>query len=317
MADTNITLIMKILASERTTIPYRPKLARVLGGVTAAILLQQIQYWWVRTDCLPFYKFNEPCDHPFYHTGDSWTEELGFTRSNLRTARQRIAIKKPEGTTMQEARLRTISSVPPKPVVFWTNAGRLTYYTIHPPALIKILRTAYLNTESDFSKIQKVLLGKGTKWNYLNPQSAFRITGDYTGDQPGEQQQQPKNVDVVDGWTLTDKFTPEQNNAFDDLLRVGVRPHAAAQLVTDHANGLGQIQRWIDYTEDIMVNDEQDIHNPAGFIIDGLRKGEAALLPIHEYRYGGGPVPCTVVQDSADRPALTVQDMCSGRCNNR
>lgn len=286
MADTNIELIMKILATERTTIPYRPKLARVLGGVTAAILLQQIQYWWVRKDFLPFYKFNAPCEHPFYTTGDSWAEELGFSKSNLRTARRRIAVKKPGSTTMQEARLRTMTSNPPRPVIFWTNAGRLTYYTIHPPALIKLLRMAYLNTESEFSKIQKVLLGKSTKWNYLNPQSGFRITGDHQR-LPGDQQQQP-NVDVVDGWNLSTTFTPEQTAAFNDLLYNGVRPQAAAQLVKAHAEGLGRIQAWIDYTEHLILKEGQDIQNPAGFIIAGLRSNEAALLPTGKYRYDGG-----------------------------
>lgn len=289
MAD-NIALIMKILASERTTIPYRPKLARVIGGVTAAILLQQIQYWWVRTDFLPFYKFNEPCDHPFYTAGDSWAEELGFTRSNLRTARQCIAIKKPGGTTIQEAQLRAMDN-PPRPVIFWTNTGRLTYYTIHPPAFIRILKAAYLprsewglNPQSGLTKRHNVPLAKDTFETYLKAQSAFTITGDHQR-LPGDQQQQ-SNVDVVDGWTLADRFSPEQNAAFQDLLRIGVRPQAAAQLVTTHAKGLNRIQQWIDHTEHLIVQEEQEILNPPGFIIAGLRSGEAALLPITNYRYG-------------------------------
>ncbi len=40
-----------------------------------------------------FYKFLEPSDHPAYKNGDSWTEELGMSRHEFRTAFDKIGIR--------------------------------------------------------------------------------------------------------------------------------------------------------------------------------------------------------------------------------
>ena len=278
-------LIMKILASERYNIPYRPALAALTGSATAALLLQQIQYWWTIQDFNAFYKFNAPCQHKFYRPGDSWTEELGFSKSTFYTARRKIAVKKPEGVTMAEARYLTLQA-PTRPVIFWTNAGRLTYYTIHAPAFLQLLETIYLNPVLEFTKIAIPELPKSRKSIYLNRESGFRIT-ETTIDHPEDHQQQ-SNVAVVDGWDLTNDFTKEENAAFDDLLRWDVRPQAAAELVVANAHQLARIQSWIDHCQ-ALINDGQIIHSPAGFIVAGLRSNEAAMILRQPYRYGGEP----------------------------
>jgi len=292
--DDDVALIMKIQA-DKNIILYRPEVARVVGGAAAAIFLQQVQYWWVQQGFKSFYKLNSPCNHKFYKAGDSWCEELGFSASNLRTARRLVAVKKRSGTTMQEARLQAMTGKKAKPVIYWTSAGRLTYYTIHPPAYLKILRAAYLNgeneesrirrmllgreeelnAESAFSKMQNVHLGKSTKCIYLNAESAFRRS-ETTIDH-----QRPTTTEsnvVVDGWNLADQFSEEQNRAFQNLVSAGVLPQAAAELVVKHAAGLGRIQSWIDHAARL-AEEGFEFKNYAGFIIAGLRSNQAALLP--------------------------------------
>jgi len=87
-----------------------------------------------------------------------------------------------------------------------------------------------------------------------------------------------------DGWTLAAAFDAEQTAAFDDLLRIGVRPQAAAELVRDFSDGLARIQHWIDYTE-ALAAEGFAFDNLPGFIVAGLRRNEAAMLPQKPYRY--------------------------------
>lgn len=74
-------------------IPYRPFLRQLVGDVNAAILLQQIAFRYVSHDRKPFYKFVEPCEHPLYRPGDSWAEELAFSKDQLLHALKKIATR--------------------------------------------------------------------------------------------------------------------------------------------------------------------------------------------------------------------------------
>jgi len=78
-----------ILALIRNAIPYCKDLRAITGSVTAAILLQRLDYWFSE---FPdgFYKFLEPCNHELYREGDSWTEELGFSQEEFTTAWKKI-----------------------------------------------------------------------------------------------------------------------------------------------------------------------------------------------------------------------------------
>ena len=79
-----------MLANDQNIIPYRKELNAITGGVTATILLQQVSYWWKKSGSQPFYKFIQPCKHEKYHDGDSWTEELGFSRKEFLTAIKKL-----------------------------------------------------------------------------------------------------------------------------------------------------------------------------------------------------------------------------------
>lgn len=69
---------------------YRPQFKRELGSVTASILLNQIIYWWHKMGYNSFYKFKEPCQHPLYHQGQSWCEELEFSKKEFDNALKKL-----------------------------------------------------------------------------------------------------------------------------------------------------------------------------------------------------------------------------------
>lgn len=93
MTRTDIeSIVARILDEDRVVISYRPSWKDMTGSVNASILLQQVRFRW-RQKGGPFYKFFTPPtkDHNAYKPGDSWTEELGFTLSELQGAMKRIA----------------------------------------------------------------------------------------------------------------------------------------------------------------------------------------------------------------------------------
>jgi hypothetical protein len=89
--------ILNLLDEDSYTISYRPAFARLAGSVTAGILLQQVFYRWTRHGREPFYKFKEPCQHKDYQPGDSWCEELAFTRREFDGANSEIGTKVTHG----------------------------------------------------------------------------------------------------------------------------------------------------------------------------------------------------------------------------
>ena len=82
----------RILHLTRNTIPYVKELHAIAGGVLGCLAMQQLDYWF-EGHPEGFYKFLEPSDHPAYKDGDSWTEELGMTRHEFRTAFDKIGIR--------------------------------------------------------------------------------------------------------------------------------------------------------------------------------------------------------------------------------
>ena len=82
----------KILTLFRNNVPYIKELRQLSGSVTASILMQQLDYWFEKKPG-GFYKFLEPCENnELYKTGDSWTEELGFSKYEFKTAFEKIGV---------------------------------------------------------------------------------------------------------------------------------------------------------------------------------------------------------------------------------
>ena len=130
-------LLHDLRESDGKTIPYRAELARATGGVTSALLLQQVIFWWQVSEGRPFFKFKEPCcKHPAYRPGDSWTEELGFSRREFDAARGRIATRRRSGMSWEQA------CAEGRPVIYWATPGRMTFYAINPVALAALLEAA-------------------------------------------------------------------------------------------------------------------------------------------------------------------------------
>lgn len=75
-------------------IPYHPEYRKIAGSVTAAILFEQLEYWFDKYDYNCFYKFLEPAPNHFsYKEGDSWIEELGFSIDEFRSAFDKIGVR--------------------------------------------------------------------------------------------------------------------------------------------------------------------------------------------------------------------------------
>jgi len=135
-----------IIADDMGLIPYRKELNKITGSVTATILLQQILYWYKHNGNKPFYKFIEPCGHELYSAGDSWTEELGFTKREFTTAYKK---------------LEDAGFVSKK-----TNISRVTYYDVDIEALEEAISGLYSHDED--AHLRKV-----QKRTYVSDKSAF------------------------------------------------------------------------------------------------------------------------------------------------
>lgn len=82
----------RILHLTRNIIPYIRELQPLAGSTSGCILMQQLDFWFHRHPN-GFWKFLEPSAHQKYKQGDSWTEELGISPSEFRTAFDRIGTR--------------------------------------------------------------------------------------------------------------------------------------------------------------------------------------------------------------------------------
>ncbi len=145
--------LLNIIAKDNEIIPYRKELNAITGSITATILLQQIMYWYAKNDYKAFYKFIEPCNHEKYIEGDSWCEELGFSRKEFISA-----IKKLEENGY---------------VYKKTNGQRVTYYSLNLKQLENALTKTYQNAKMEFSEEVNEHKAKCPKGILLNAKRGF------------------------------------------------------------------------------------------------------------------------------------------------
>jgi hypothetical protein len=128
--------ILQILSLDKELITYRKELRQITGSVTASILLQQIVYWDNKMNG-EFYKFIEPpkSENKFYKKGDSWTEELGFSKKEFQTA---------------FAKLENLGLVSKK-----TDKNRTTFYALNVQKVEKKLEGVYSKKQGSVAKCQK------------------------------------------------------------------------------------------------------------------------------------------------------------------
>lgn len=130
-----------ILAEDPARISYRPKLNEITGGVLSTIMFGQVLYWAraVEKDTpgKPFYKFFAPCSHSDYREGDSWEEELGFSRNEVQHALSGFAKKITKGVSKHEEYDRNL-------VIYWTDKTRKTWYQVNWMLVEEALKSFYL-----------------------------------------------------------------------------------------------------------------------------------------------------------------------------
>jgi|GEM_PF-4494231 len=74
-------------------IGYSRPILDLVKDINAAIVFTRLEYWFDITKGEGFYKFLSPNDNRHYRLGDSWTEELGFSEFQFRTAFDKIGVK--------------------------------------------------------------------------------------------------------------------------------------------------------------------------------------------------------------------------------
>jgi hypothetical protein len=173
--DEATALAFELLGEDRRRVTYRPEFAKLTGSVTAAILLQQIIHW-CKSSRGDFYKFAAPCSHDKYKPGDSWQEELAFSRSELTTALKKIGTKivkgvsKSQALSVSTAEFNADGSLTKecatKLVVYWTDSDRITRYRLNVALLGNALKQHYLTKqESDITFLTKKYPEKNSKKN--------------------------------------------------------------------------------------------------------------------------------------------------------
>ncbi|OQX14554.1 MAG: hypothetical protein BWK73_09165 [Thiothrix lacustris] len=115
--------ILNVIGHDGRMISYRPEWRKIVGSTNAVILLSQLIYWWRRNGEKPFYKFKEPCDNPLFRHGDSWCEELGFSKAEFDQAWKHV-----ENAGFAYKKI---------------NMERITFYAVHEQNLGKSIISLY------------------------------------------------------------------------------------------------------------------------------------------------------------------------------
>jgi hypothetical protein len=83
--------------SDRTNSFYTrfyPSLQSFTGSTFSTLIVGKLEYWFSIPKYVDgFYKFVEPCGHPLYRAGDSWSEELGISRKLFAKAFDLIGVR--------------------------------------------------------------------------------------------------------------------------------------------------------------------------------------------------------------------------------
>lgn len=141
---------------------YSPELNQITGSVNATIVMLQLEYWFSKTASNKFYKFLDICEHERYKSGDSWTEELSFTKNEFRTAFAKIGKVYKSKKAFRESQDLFGGKYYAS---YYDRMKGLTYYIRNNAKL-----SALFNTESTDSK----------KQTSVNSKSASPISVDYS-----------------------------------------------------------------------------------------------------------------------------------------
>lgn len=92
------------MALDKAMIPYHKSFRQLsqVKSVADVVLFQRLEDLFVLSP-QGFSRFLAPCDHPLYREGFSWTEELGFSVDEFRTAFSHLGIAYKSKTQFDEA----------------------------------------------------------------------------------------------------------------------------------------------------------------------------------------------------------------------
>jgi len=169
----NTTSILNLLSEDAQLITYRPSLLPIGKTVTGTILLSQMLYWWNKTakkGLTEFYKFQAPCTNKKYKKGDSWLEELGFSKKMFVNALKQIGYKTTKKklshikSLQQKLKLSTkeqqeLIGYKTAIIYYRTDINNVTWYKLNMGHFAKLLKVTYDGTGSDQRALPEVPKG--------------------------------------------------------------------------------------------------------------------------------------------------------------
>lgn len=213
--------ILRLLAEDKKVISYRPAFVDLTNDVRAAILLQQIVYWSSHNHDEAFYKFKMPSqtNHESYREGDSWCEELAFSRWEFDAAIKVIGTKITKGMKKSDILTKEIpvpeqgetagsftqrlSEMVKCLVVYWTDGNRVTWWQLNTNLLPKVVEQLYISKVVNLRYMKKL----DNHFTYVTSESNFILftettTETTTDSQPSESPtiiEKPKDDRRTDG----------------------------------------------------------------------------------------------------------------------
>jgi len=130
-------LIAKIMAEP--LISFRPSFWQLAGSIKSALFLHKTLNDWRKNKNKPFYRFNLPCEHELYKPGESWSEILCMSRREIDAAHKKTAQRLTKQNWLKHDFKHD------KPIEFWVNSDRTTFYRI--------------NSDNLYDSIEHILLG--------------------------------------------------------------------------------------------------------------------------------------------------------------
>jgi hypothetical protein len=226
------TALLNILAEDKAIIAYRPRFSALTDSSLASILLQQMIYWWNKSDCKPFYKFRSECSHKLYKDGDSWCEDLVWNTSEFDGALKVIGTKITKGISKTDVLNTEYPERTPEDtdetycvkfeqalrcvVIYWTDSNRLTWYQVNETLLGKFLSAIYLDKSQGLRYLKKCVASftQKNRWaqrTYKESETTQKTTKEIDANASAAQPETP-DLKVVKG-----KFdNPETHHVSQD-----------------------------------------------------------------------------------------------------
>lgn len=142
-------------------IKFYPALLSYTGCEKATLIAGKLEYWFSNPKYVGgFYKFVEPCGHPLYRHGDSWSEELGVSRKLFAKAFDIIGIR----YNSKSAYLRSEDKFQGKLYAsYHDRKTNRTYFVRNhefTSQVLNSLKTSYSSTKQRIKKSVETLLKK-------------------------------------------------------------------------------------------------------------------------------------------------------------